>query len=409
MSTPVPASLPPPLSPPAPNPYLPVRPFRAQQAARRKLGLVCYRLWEDLIVVCGFIFLVCVIKWSIMKPVNFSKCCLFVIAFASLGIGGCASLEEYASIFQSQEVILKEEASQQLQKDLDSLKVAAASGDASAQFLLGNMFMTGTIPATLREQIKDKFGIVLDDTDFVHRDDSEAGRLFKLAAEQDHSEAQARLSMMYFEKRIDHPEPYQEGIKWAQKAVKTKNDLAEVLLCIAYMEGNGIKKSYDQAFNYLKKADLSNIDKNLPEHMVIMDAVYNLGDAFLKGKVVKKSTSRAVQIFEKLDDMNYLMATRTLAQIYHGGYGVKRNDVKSLHYGLKAESAGASDLALQNASILYSNTKLRNNTYSSSVDMVKSDLRKIDASGNTEASMLLFYLLRADDSHFITQVSRFKN
>lgn len=346
-----------------------------------------------------------------MELAKFSKCGLFLMAFSSLGLGGCNSLASSisssitsfinnsddaseASALNAQKALEdKEEANKKLHTYLASVYDSAMKGRAPDQYLIGNMFMTGQLSSTQINQLKFKYGVTFDNYALVEQNDNKAEFWFKKAAEQDHYEAQARLAMMYFEKRIAHTDPYKEGMKWAQRAIKNTSNLAKALVCIAYMDGNGVKKSYDQAFNYLKTADLAGVDSSLPEYKDIMDHIYNLGDAFLKGKSVKKNTSKALTIFEKLSDAEYLPGTIILAKVYQGEHGVKRDVSKALSYGLKAEFGGATDLAVDNAAILYRNPKLLRQTDISLVDMVKNDLKKLISSGNNQASFALYKLL----------------
>lgn len=309
-----------------------------------------------------------------------------------VGISGCSSLENSGIVFGGQTLI--GDTDKKFEAYLATLSSEALQGNVQSQFALGRMYLTGSITQEQKNELANKYQISPDDTVNVEQNYNKAESWFKIAAKNNHIEAGTMLAMMYFEQRIEHPELYKKGLEWAFWAFNQQSDLAAILIGMAYIDGVGVKKDYNQAFKYFSKANLNNIDHELPEYKVILDSFYNLGEMFWLGNSVKKDATKAVQLLEKLDEQNYMPATGVLAQIYQKGQGVSKDLRKALKYGLRVEEAGVSEFSIENGYILGLNPEILKQTPVHYVERVKSDLHNLltTDTDNSRAAFALYKL-----------------
>ena len=140
---------------------------------------------------------------------------------------------------------------------LDEVKSKAEAGDAEAQFNLGQMLRLG----------KD-----------VERDDAEAVRLYRLAAEQRHAKAQFTLGWMYANGRgVDRDDA--EAVKLYRLAVEQGHDGAHT----------------------------------------------NLGWMYENGRGVEQDNAEAVRLYRFAAEQGSAQAQRNLGVMYHNGKGVAQN------------------------------------------------------------------------------------
>ncbi len=82
----------------------------------------------------------------------------------------------------------------------------------------------------------------------VKKNEAEAFKWFKKAAEQGHAEAQLELAKSYFE--VDN----MEAVKWVKKAAQQGHAEAQFNLAGCYYYGMVVEKNEAEAVKWLKKA-----------------------------------------------------------------------------------------------------------------------------------------------------------
>lgn len=107
-----------------------------------------------------------------------------------------------------------------------------------------------------------------------------------------HNGKQALLAVLYMEGEYVNRD-YAESVKWANKAAKYDNRIAQNVLGVAYQNGYGVQKNYETAFDWYKKS----ADQGLPI------AIFNLGAMYYNGFGVKKDENIAVELFTKAAEL----------------------------------------------------------------------------------------------------------
>jgi uncharacterized protein len=82
--------------------------------------------------------------------------------------------------------------------------------------------------------------------DGVPQDYQEAGRWYRLLAEQGDAEAQYNLGLMYF-KGLGVPQDYKETVRLYRLSAEQEDALAQSKLGVLYYEGKGVPQDYVSA------------------------------------------------------------------------------------------------------------------------------------------------------------------
>ena len=114
-------------------------------------------------------------------------------------------------------------------QDIEKLRLAAESGDAEAQYNLGNVYYLG---------------------EGTPKDYTEAAKWYRLAAEQGNATAQNNLGVMYDEGEA-LPQDDREAVKWYRKAAEQGNATAQYNLGVMYDLGEGVPKDCVKAYAWL--------------------------------------------------------------------------------------------------------------------------------------------------------------
>ena len=126
-------------------------------------------------------------------------------------------------------------------KEFEELRQRAAAGDIQAQGEIAQYYLIG----------------YYKDLKFP-RDDIEADKWYRAAAEGGNVKAQMWLCWSYFrDKKTD------EGLRWLRKASEQGCREAHELLAKCYLEGTGVPKSNVDAYAYLNISNLIGDDKSL--------------------------------------------------------------------------------------------------------------------------------------------------
>ncbi len=188
---------------------------------------------------------------------------------------------------------------------LDRVQQTAASGDAEAQVLLGAFYSWGQ---------------------GVPKDDAEALKWYRKAAEQGLADAEYNLATMY-DNGQGVPKDYAEALKWYRKSAEQGNADAEVNLGTMYGNGQGVPKDYAEALNWFRKAaEQGNVE-----------AQTKLGFMYASGVGVEQDYAEAIRWLRKAADQGNADAQTFLGSTYASGYG---NYAQALYWWRKAAAQG---------------------------------------------------------------------
>jgi len=148
---------------------------------------------------------------------------------------------------------------------------AAEKGDASSQYVLADMYESGTgVPKSQVEAIRwykesakggnanaqYKVGLMYGKGEGVTQDKNEATTWYKKAAEQGHVEAEFTLGYRYeFGKGV--AQNYSEAIRWYNKAAEKGNSSAQNYLGVMTAAGHGVPQNNVEAYKWFNIAAVS--------------------------------------------------------------------------------------------------------------------------------------------------------
>ena len=198
----------------------------------------------------------------------------------------------------------------------------ADRNDSTLQFYLGNMYAKGR---------------------GVTKDDYEAVKWFRKAAEQGIASAQFYLGNMYLDGEGVIKDDY-EAVKWYRKSAEQGNAYAQCNLGIMYVNGRGVTKDECEAVKCFRKAAEQG------------DALaqYNLGWMYEAGRGVTKDESEAVKWYRKSAEQGDAYAQGNLGWMYQYGRGVTKDEYEAVKWYRKAAEQGYAT-AQSNLGLMYLN------------------------------------------------------
>ena len=198
----------------------------------------------------------------------------------------------------------------------------ADRNDSTLQFYLGNMYAKGR---------------------GVTKDDYEAVKWFRKAAEQGIASAQFYLGNMYLDGEGVIKDDY-EAVKWYRKSAEQGNAYAQCNLGIMYVNGRGVTKDECEAVKCFRKAAEQG------------DALaqYNLGWMYEAGRGVTKDESEAVKWYRKSAEQGDAYAQGNLGWMYQYGRGVTKDEYEAVKWYRKAAEQGYAS-AQSNLGLMYLN------------------------------------------------------
>jgi TPR repeat protein len=167
---------------------------------------------------------------------------------------------------------------------VDELRRNADAGDPVAQTGLATVYLAGL--------------------GGVAKDDAEAARLTRLAAEQGFPPAEYDLALLYFTGR-GVPKDIGESAKWLEKAANSGIAPAQNNLGLLYAVGQGVPKDLKSSAAWFRKA----ADQGFAE------AQNNLGVLYANGEGVKKDPKEAKKWFEKAAAQGHPGAQRNIEML----------------------------------------------------------------------------------------------
>jgi TPR repeat protein len=87
---------------------------------------------------------------------------------------------------------------------------------------------------------------------------------------------------------------------------------------------------------------------------IVLEAQFNLGDCYHKGRGVAKDEAEAVEWYRKAAEQGHCVAQNNLGVCYHGGTGVDKDEAEAVEWYRKAAEQGHSE-AQFNLGICYDN------------------------------------------------------
>lgn len=203
------------------------------------------------------------------------------------------------------------------QSDADANKLAevrfkADKGDAKAQWELGKAFSQG------------EFGL--------EKDQQEAVKWFRKAAEQNFASAQFNLGACYmFGNGVEKEQ--QEAVKWYLKAAEQNDVWSQFNLGTCYYNGNGVRQDVAEAVKWYRKAAEQN-------YVLAQDV---MGDLYGSGIGMPQDLTEAVKWYRKAAEQNFAPAQRKVGEAYFKGIVVEKNMTEAYKWFLLAVTQGDED------------------------------------------------------------------
>ncbi len=285
-------------------------------------------------------------------------------------------------------------------KAFDLMKLAAEKNYPYAQYVLGFFHLRGRGTPINGEQAKNWYqkaivngitearvdlGSMYADGNVVAKNEAEALKLFKKAADENNQYGQSWLGYAYrdgklglkpdgeqaknwYQKAIDNGSTdamvnlgwmYEQGkivakneaeaLKLYQKAATANNKSGQRSIGRAYSSGLlGLKQDGEQAMSWYQKA----IDNGSTEAMV------DLGSMYADGNVVAKNEAEALKLFKKAADENNQYGQSWLGYAYRDGkLGLKPDGEQAKNWYQKAIDNGSTD-AMVNLGWMYEQGKI---------------------------------------------------
>lgn len=151
---------------------------------------------------------------------------------------------------------------------------------------------------------------------FKEKDETEAVKWYRKAAEQGVAIAQVDLAKCYVEgKGVTNN--YEEAVKWYRRAAEQGYDEAQFELAAFCAEGKGVEKNLKEAVKWYRKAAEQGLAK----------AQFELGRCYAQGNGVPRNYEEAVKWYSKAADQGISDAQFALSKCYYKGVGVAKDRV----------------------------------------------------------------------------------
>jgi TPR repeat protein len=241
---------------------------------------------------------------------------------------------------------------QKLLEATSMIRVRAESGDADAQFSLGNRYRMGEgVPRDYAESVRwlrkasyqgdakaeNSLGFMSYYGQGVPQNYPEAVRWYRKAADQNYERGQFNLALMYYEGK-GVPRDYAEAARWFRKAAEQGYSMAQSALGFNYTQGHGVPQDYAEAFRWYRKA----------AEQGDADAQYTVGFMSYRGQGVPRNYAESAQWYLKAADQGDEKAQMVLGNLYRKGQGVPRNYAEAVRwYGRGVGKIAAACFAAQ--------------------------------------------------------------
>ena len=194
------------------------------------------------------------------------------------------------------------------EKVFDFSKAKAERGDAEAQFFLGVCYSVG---------------------EGISKNEAEAVKWYRKAADQDHAAAQFALATC-FAIGAGVKQDDREEMKWVRKAAELNYAPAQFRLGSAFYAGSGVPKDEIEAVKWFRKG----ADQNYAPAQTV------LGSTYFVGRGVPKDQVEAVSWFRKAADQDDSSGQHFLGICYATGQGIERDDAQKIKWWRAAAERG---------------------------------------------------------------------
>ena len=224
------------------------------------------------------------------------------------------------------------------------LRAAAEKGDAIAQRLVANAYLTGEgarldltegarwlrAAADQRDPVAQyTLGILYDEGKALPRDLREAVRWYELAAAQGLPDAQFNLAICY-SKGEGVPKDLKSAAGWFRKAAEQGDALSQFHLGLAYISGKGVERNHVEATTWLRKA----------AYQDVATAQFYLGRLYQEGEGVEKEPETALKWYRKAASQGFPDAQYYLGRMLLDASGSDRNPTEGRAFIEKAAAQG---------------------------------------------------------------------
>lgn len=177
----------------------------------------------------------------------------------------------------------------------------------------------------------------------ITRSDKKAAEWLHKAAEQGHADAQCTLGRLYaFGVGVDYDAD--EAVRWFRKAAKQGNARAQNSLGACYDSGMGVVKDGTEALKWYRRA----------AEQGYADAQCNIGECYEKGIGVPRDVDEAVMWYRRAASRGCDRAQCNLGDCYLTGIGVAKDAMEAVKYYRKA-AEGGNTAAQNNLGLCYEN------------------------------------------------------
>lgn len=190
----------------------------------------------------------------------------------------------------------------------------------------------GNVDAMVQLALMYRYGIGIE------RNSMKALELYMKAAEHGNGVAMKELGKVFKNGELGIQDNARSEEYYAQayealyeSAMGDNNPVAQHNLASMYLDGEGVKRNYSQAFKYYERA----IKNNYPP------SFNSLGLCYGQGTGVTASLSHSFELTRKSALMGFPIAMNNLALIYKNGEGVEKDMEKSHEWQRKASECGS--------------------------------------------------------------------
>ena len=166
-------------------------------------------------------------------------------------------------------------------KAIEDLKQIAYAGDVAAQVQLGVIYLTG---------------------DGIQKDDAEAMKWLRKAADQDNALAERYLAEMYFKGR-GVEQNNMEAARWLRMAADQGDAESEHNLAVLYSQGQGVPRNLKQAVEWMRKS----------AEQGFAAGQHGLGMFYEAGDGVEENPTEAAKWYRLAVAQSYVPAMNSLA------------------------------------------------------------------------------------------------
>jgi TPR repeat protein len=133
-------------------------------------------------------------------------------------------------------------------------------------------------------------------------------------AEAGDADAQYRLGGLYGKGSADVPKDDAEAVKWYRKAAEQGDRRGQSMLGVMYTNARGVSRDYDEAMKWFRLAAAQNS----------AHAQYNLGYMYAVGKGVERDDEQSAEWYQLAAEQGDKTSQRILGSLYAAGRGVPK-------------------------------------------------------------------------------------